>query len=155
MDASCGQETWAANIVDLIEHHRNEAGWIVCECGKPGYIEKSYGLQEGGDPWEPRLRGVITLGEACDPYQPFIFLVDYKDEGKVKDIWFSYYKDLRKDGGRLKTGAGPGGAPVICKEQLLQMLSQLVKMEYLTKEEIIAVFNKSRGLSSNQEIASI
>jgi hypothetical protein len=143
-DSNCGQETWAANIGDLIEHHRDEAGWIVCrQCGKPGYIEKSYGQQEGGEPWEPRLRGVITLGGTDETYQPFVFLLDYKDEEKVKDIWFSYYKDLRKSGGKLKTGAGPGGAPVFGKQDLLNMLSQSVAMKYVTKEEIVSSLGKS------------
>jgi hypothetical protein len=42
-------------------------------------------------------------------------MVSYKTEGGCDDIWFSYYKDLRKVGGRLKLGYGPGGPPVLSK----------------------------------------
>jgi hypothetical protein len=36
-DLECGQKTRAADIVDLIEHHTNDAGWFVCgRCGRHG-----------------------------------------------------------------------------------------------------------------------
>jgi hypothetical protein len=145
-DSSCRRQTWFSNIVDLIADHRDARGWFLCPCGKPGYSQKSFKLQEGdGNVWEPFLRGVITLGKAGDTYQPFVFLVSYKPSGKVTDIWFSYYKDLRcRPGGRLKLGYGPGGPPVLCKVKFLRLLTQLVATGCLTKHEVINAVSKSR-----------
>ena len=110
-NSKCGKETWAGNIDELIKNHRDSDGWFLCECGKHGHIEKSFDLQEPGETWEPYLRGIIPLGKRKDTYQPFVFLVSYKPNGPVNDIWFSYYKDTRPTGGRLKLGYGPGGPP--------------------------------------------
>jgi hypothetical protein len=134
-DTSCGNTTWAANIVDLISNHRDGNGWFLCQCGRRGFIEKSFPLQERGEVWEPYLRGIIPLGTAGDTYQPFVFLVSYAPDGEVNDVWFSYYKDLRP-AGRLKLGYGPGGPPVLGKSTLLELLSQLVKLGYCTQAEI-------------------
>jgi hypothetical protein len=142
-DSSCGQQSWADNIVDLIANHRNDEGWFLCSCGKHGYIEKSFDLQEPGEVWEPYLRGVIPLGESGDTYQPFVFLVSYEPSGKVTNIWFSYYKDLRGSGGRLKLGYGPGGPPVLGKASFLSLLSQLVATQCLTKQEVMSAVDKS------------
>jgi hypothetical protein len=90
------------------------------------------------------LRGLIPLGESGDTYQPFVFLVSYEPSGKVTDIWFSYYKDLRSSGGRLKLGYGPGGPPVLCKVKFLRLLSQLVGTRCLTKQEILRAVGESR-----------
>lgn len=81
----------------------------------PVLFKKAFDLQEPGDTWEPYLRGAIRLGDPDDTYQPFVFMVSYEPDGTVNDIWFSYYKDLRETGGRLKLGYGPGGPPVLRK----------------------------------------
>jgi len=135
-NAKCGAETWAGNIDELIRNHRDNNGWFLCRCGKHGYIEKSFDLQETGETWKPYLRGIISLGAQGDTYQPFVFLVSYEPDGPVNDIWFSYYKDTRPAGGRLKFGYGPGGPPVLGKEQVLQMLRQLRSMGCLSQKEI-------------------
>ena len=110
---SCGKESRATNIVDLLANHTDDDGWFLCPAGHHGYIEKSFALQEEGDRWEPFLRGAIPLGASGNTYQPFVFLVSYEPAGEVTDVWFSYYKDLRASGGRLKLGYGPGGPPVL------------------------------------------
>ncbi|MFH1131206.1 MAG: hypothetical protein V1754_07715 [Pseudomonadota bacterium] len=135
-DTKCGMQTWAGNIVDLINDHLDSAGWLLCQCGKHGYVEKSFELQESGETWEPYLRGIIPLGSPKDTYQPFVFLVSYEPSGPVNDIWFSYYKDLRATGGRLKLGYGPGGPPVLGKEDVLRLLRQLRDIGCFTREEI-------------------
>jgi hypothetical protein len=133
----CGKETWADNILDLIEKYRDNDGWFLCQCGSHGHIKKSFDLQEPGEKWEPRLRGIITLGTEDDTYQPFVFLVCYNEpDAPVNDIWFSYYKDTRSTGGRLKLGYGPGGPPVLGKEQVLQMMRQMKSMGCLSQAEI-------------------
>ena len=106
-------DTWAGNIVYLINDHLDEKGWIVCgHCRKSGYIEKRFRLQEGGT-WDPYLRGIIRLGDKGDVYQPFVFLVSGGANDSIGAAWFCYYKDTRKIGGRLKMGYGPGGPPVL------------------------------------------
>ena len=114
---ACGKTTRVANIVDLLNCHRNELGWFRCNCGSRGCIEKRFKLQEGeGETWEPYLKGAIRLtDDPCDTYQPFVFLVGYAPNEEPTDVWFSYYKDLRRHGGRLKLGYGPGGPPVLRK----------------------------------------
>jgi len=136
MDARCRRKTRAENIVDLISNHRDGDGWLLCECGKHGYIEKTFELQESGETWEPYLRGVIPLGKGKETYQPFVFLVSYKPHGPANDVWFSYYKDLRASGGRLKLGYGPGGPPVLGKDDVLQLIKQLRDIGCITREEI-------------------
>ena len=136
-EAVCGKNTWVADVVDLISSHRDAEGWFVCgECGARGYIEKSFAMQEGGDRWEPYLRGVVPLGTSGDVYQPFVFLVSYEPDGPASDLWFSYYKDLRESGGRLKLGYGPGSPPVLGKREVVGLLRQLKRIGYLTLTEI-------------------
>ncbi len=135
-DPDCEQGSWANNIVDLIASHRDTEGWFLCPCGKQGYIEKRFQLQEPGEVWEPYLRGVIPLGDPDDSYQPFVFLVSYQPNGEVTDVWFSYYKDLRDTGGRLKLGYGPGGPPVLHRDTVLQLLSHLVRTRCLSRDDI-------------------
>lgn len=135
-NSKCGKETWAVNIFELIKDHRDNDGWFLCQCGKHGHIEKRFDLQEPGETWEPYLRGIIPLGSENDTYQPFVFLVSYEPDGPVNDIWFSYYKDTRSRGGRLKLGYGHGGPPVLGKEQVLQMMRQMKSMGCLSQAEI-------------------
>jgi len=144
-DSRCAQQTRANNIVDLIRHHLDAKGRFVCLCGKWGYVKKRFKTQEGNYDWEPILRGIIPLAKKEDTYQPFVFLVSYETGGEIreiKDVWFSYYKDLRKSGGRLKLGYGPGGPPVLSKAYFLTLLSRLVQTRYLTPEEVTAAIGK-------------
>jgi hypothetical protein len=117
-DTKCGMDTRAANIVDLVSKHRDPGGWFICaSCGKRGYIEKRFDLQEPGEVWEPFLRGIVLLGSPEDTYQPFVFLVSSAKNGLPDSVWFSYYKDLRKGGGRLKLGYGPRGSAGLRKRR--------------------------------------
>lgn len=144
IDATCTREspTVANDIVDLIKNYRDEEGWFLCSCGQRGYIEKSFRLQEGGDPWKPYLRGIIPLGREKDTYQPFVFLVSYHPNGEVTSLWFSYYKDLRPTG-RLKLGYGPGGPPVLDKCDFLNLLSKLQQANYLTLQDVLRALGES------------
>lgn len=136
-DSNCGKQTWASNIVDLIQNHTDENGWFKCSaCSKSGYIKKSFDLQEPGHTWKPFLKGVIPLGDPNDTYQPFVFLVSYEPNGTASDVWFSYYKDLRDTGGRLKLGYGPGGPPVLGSNQIIALLKKLIALECITSEEV-------------------
>ena len=135
LDPLCKKQTWATNIVNLINVHTNHEGWLECPCGKGGYIEKGFDLQEPGQRWEPILKGVIRLAEPSHTYQPFVFLVSKRPDQPVTDIWFSYYKDLRPQG-RLKLGYGPGGPPVLATGGLLQLLKKLVDINVIPRGEV-------------------
>ena len=134
-DSQCGKVSLAANIVDLIENHRDENGLFQCSaCENRGYIEKSFSLQEPGETWEPYLKGILPLGEPGGTYQPFVFLVGGTAKDEPQHIWFSYYKDLRSIGGRLKLGYGPGGPPVLSIEQVLSLIKTLAAMELIDQQ---------------------
>jgi hypothetical protein len=92
---------WAGNIVELLDKGRDSQGLFKAACGHPGYIEKSFALQEEGETWDPFLRGAVKLGRPKDTYQPFVYLVSDEPDGPIKDLWFAYYKDMRSTGGRL------------------------------------------------------
>lgn len=134
-DANCDKVTVAWQIVDLINNHLDNQGWIKCACGRDGYIEKSFDTQEG-DVWNPFLRGIIPLGKEGNTYQPFVFLVSYEANSPVKDVWFSYYKDLREEGGRLKLGYGPGGPPVLDKADLIELMKKLIEINCLSTGQL-------------------
>jgi len=141
-DSKCSGFTWANNIVDLIQNHTDKDGWFKCsECGKSGYIEKHFNLQEPGKTWDPYLRGIIPLGDEGDTYQPFVFIVSYEPKGKPKNVWFSYFKDLRRSGGRLKLGYGPGGPPVLNSESIVYLLQKLIELKFISVKQINEVLN--------------
>src|SRR5215469_6887025 len=128
-------ETWAGNIVELL-NRRDKDGYFKSACGHVGYVERSFALQEEGETWEPYLRGAISLGPPDDVYQPFVYLVSYNSDGPVNDLWFAYYKDTRPAGGRLKVGYGPGGPPVLSKQQLISLVAKLLDLGILSREEL-------------------
>ena len=138
-DKECAGETWARNIVDLIDNHRDDKGWFLCkDCGYSGYIKKSFSLQEQGEPWVPYLKGIVLLGNPGDTYQPFVFLVSYEQNEVPCDVWFSYYKDLRSEGGRLKLGHGPGGPPVLGADQVVRLVKELIDRRCLDVAKVKA-----------------
>ena len=141
-DNDCKKNTWASNIVNLIRERCDEDGWFTCRCGKPGYTEKEFKLQEEGQKWRPFLRGAKILENLSETYFPFVFLVSYKKDNPVTDVWFCYYKDLRNNNGKLKLGHGPGGPPVLDKRSLLDLLRHLTKIGYLSSKDIGNLVNK-------------
>lgn len=143
-DPECGHETVALNIVDLLSYHIDSIGLFLCSaCAGFGFIKKSFKLQETNRVWKPYLRGIIQLGEYADTYQPFVFLVSNTPTGEMTDIWFSYYKDLRSCGGRLKFGYGPGGSPVLDKLKFIRLLSRLVSARYFSENEVFCGLEES------------
>jgi len=121
---------------------RTPKGWFRCPAGHPAYIEKSFELQEPGNRWEPYLRGVIPLGKPGDTYQPFVFIVSYQPSSKPTDVWFSYDKDLRESGGRLKLGYGPGGPPVLGARDVVRLLKRLHSLGCVTDTEMRSISSK-------------
>ena len=133
---SCKQETWAQNIVDLIKGHTINNGKIKCiKCNSSNAsIHQRNNLQEKGEVWERYIIGVIPIITDSETYTPYIFLTSQVEGGEVDGIHFNYYKDTRQSGGKLKHGHGPGGAPVLGKDELFQLLKKLIDFGCLSKQ---------------------
>jgi len=138
-DPTCGHQTRTKNIIELLKKHRTVDGWFKCsKCEGQGYIEKRFDLQEPGETWEPYLKGIVTLGNPEDTYQPFVFLVSYEPNAIPNHAWFSYYKDTRHLGGRLKLGYGPGGPPVLGENQIVELIKTMVQRGCIDSEKLFA-----------------
>src|SRR5580700_122351 len=88
-------------------------------------------------------RDVGALSQRCrKPWRSWrrvpalVYMVSYDCDGPVNDLWFSYYKDTRPSGGRLKLGHGPGGPPVLGKQQLLSLVAKLVDVGIVSRQEL-------------------
>jgi len=125
----CRSSQKAKNIVDLISNYVGDDYFFKCpECSHDMHMAKSFNLQETGREWKPYLRGVVKLGIRGHSYQPFIFLCSREAATRISSCWFSYYKDLRSSGGRLKLGYGPGGPPNLQMKQIKKMVKVLRRM---------------------------
>lgn len=143
MCSSCQKKTWAANIVDLIDKHTDSAfgedgGMLVCgHCSALGHIYRSSKLQERGKTYVRYIKGVFRIPSNEErTYFPYLFLNSDTEDGDIGHVHFNYYKDTRKDGGRLKHGHGPGGAPVFGPETLVDMIEKLLQCGLLTANDL-------------------
>ncbi len=57
----------------------------------------------------------------------FAFLVGELEDDRPGDVWLSYYKDLRPEGGRLKPGYGPGGPPVLNGASVVELVAHMLE----------------------------
>ena len=69
-------------------------------------------------------------------YQPFAFLTSESPDEYSSAIWFTYYKDMRKQGGRLKMGYGPGVPPVFEAEDVVDFVAQMIERGCLEAGEV-------------------
>jgi hypothetical protein len=136
--ADCKGQTWAANIVDLIQHHTSPRGSITCSlCGHDhAYIKRESTLQEEGEVWQRCIRAAIPITTDYPTYTPYVFLTAESESGEPSGVHFNYYKDTRSAGGRLKHGHGPGGAPLFSHAELLQLLLKLGGAGFISPEDL-------------------
>lgn len=141
---SCKQDTWASNIVDLVNEHTEKNGKIKCTtCGSPNAsIYQKSKLLEEGETWERYIKGVIPIKTDFETYTPYVFLTAQTEDGEIDGIHLNYYKDTRKDGGKLKHGHGPGGAPVFSKDELFQLLEKLVTYGVFNRQDFVNFIEK-------------
>jgi len=123
--SSCQQDTWAPNIVDLINDYLE----------KESIFQESI-LQEEGETWQRYIKAVVPIKTAYETYTPYIFLTAPTEDADIDGIHFNYFKDTRKDGGSLRHGHGPGGSPVFSKDELLQLLEKLVNYGCFSKQDM-------------------
>ena len=138
----CPEESYPANIVELIDKHTNKKGELVCEfCGRAGaYVYQESALQEKGKEWKRYYKGIVPLPSRDRWYSPYAWLVADAPRARARAIQLCYYKDLRPDGGKLKHGHGPGGTPVLGKRELLHLLRRLAAYGVLTKSDVKSIF---------------
>lgn len=146
----CGRETWAPNIVDLIKDYTEKNGKIKCICGSTNAsIYQESNLQEKGQTWKRWIKGNIPIKTDVETYRPYVFLTAQTEDGEVDGIHFNYYKDTRnEEGGRLKHGHGPGGAPVFSKDEFFQLLEKLVDYGCISRKELFNFINKENNVIS-------
>ena len=125
------------NIDDLKRNYCDEWGWFLCgKCGSRGSIAKRFDLMEGGT-WKPYLKGIIQpKGYGGGVYQPFAFLTSATPNEDPTDVWFTYYKDMREQGGILKLGYGPGGPPVFEAKDVVDFVAQMIERGCLGAGEV-------------------
>ena len=131
----CGENTsYAQNIVDLIDNHTDSSfsngGFIKCSyCGSKAYIHEPRKLQEGGK-WDRHILAVIRVAssEGFGFLKHYAYLSSNTKNGEIDGVEISYYKDLRKEKGRLKHGHGPGGPASLTKIEFLSFLRELSKI---------------------------
>lgn len=137
---SCGAVTWADNIVNLLKEHADSTGRFLCATCQSvdTYIYRESPLQEGqGEYWRRWIKGVIRIETGGPTYSPYIFLTAESEDGPVSGLHFNYYKDTRsQQGGRLKHGHGPGGAPVLGVTDLLTVFEYLIRNNLISKDQI-------------------
>lgn len=125
----CGEQTWAANIVDLINEHTEKNGKIQCTAcgGLKASVNRESVLQEKGETWSRYIQGVIPIKTGHETYTPYVLLTAQSENGQLDGIHFNYFKDTRnEEGGSLKHGHGPEGAPVFSKQELFQLFDKLM-----------------------------
>ena len=134
----CDKVTNVNNIDKLISHYIDKMGNLICGYCKSTdtYIYRLSKLQENDETWERFIQIVIPLKTGSQTYHPYIFVASSDIEGKPNQIHFNYYKDTRASGGRLKHGHGPGGAPVLEKKEMLQLLKHLIRIGFIKKNEL-------------------
>jgi hypothetical protein len=143
----CNLESKADNIVDLFENHIGPAGFLKCiHCNSDGaYIFKESKLQEKGEIWTRYIKGIIRIRTENDTYNPYILLTSDTINAPITGFHFNYYKDTRKQGGVLKHGHGPGGAPVLTKIEIMYFLNRLLDLNILSNKDFIQLINSRKN----------
>jgi hypothetical protein len=135
----CDTDTWAGNIVDLIDAHTNLCGWLICaQCGETEtYVQQITGRweKEPDAVWDRYIRGVLPLATESPMYVPYVFLTADSPKGEVSQLHFGYYTRPGPTG-RLSDGPGPGQAPALTLDDLRQLLVKLGAFGVLRAKEL-------------------
>jgi len=140
----CAQKSWAREIVDLIANHSDKRGHLVCSHCKStnAFIFRESKLQEIGEKWSRYIKAVIPIETGVATYTPYVFLTTEDKNGDITGVHFHYFKDTRAAGGRLKHGHGPGGPPVLSKEEIFQLIRKLCAFGYVTSSDLESLLSE-------------
>jgi hypothetical protein len=115
----------ASDILNLIEAHTDkgfgdDGGIIVCPiCKAPASVFKRYKLQEKDRTWDCWIKRIVRIPSEFPTYTPYVLFTTGEEAGTVyESVMISYYKDTRKEGGRLKHGHGPGGPAALTNREI-------------------------------------
>jgi hypothetical protein len=137
----CNKNTFAGNTIELLDKIGKNGLFVCSHCQSHAYINKEFKLIDEGT-WKPLLKGAIKLGDTDDTYHPFVYLVSYGPEDPPTDLWFCYYKDMRKNGGTLKLGHGPGGPPVVSIKSFLYLARRLLCYGLINDSDLMGILEK-------------
>jgi hypothetical protein len=135
---TCGADTAAHDIVDLIKAHTNDQGRFPCgQCaGTDTFIHKKTDTPRAGRAGERWIKGLLPIETKTRDAaaSPFVFLTADVPDGEVTGIEFKYYKTRAE---RLKHGRGAGGGgPVLGKAQLLALVGRLVTIGVVSPDDL-------------------
>ncbi len=141
----CAKETWAGNVVDLLDAHTNERGRFICaRCGaRETYVQHITGRweKEPDAEWDGYIKGVLRLGTDSSNYTPYIFLTARSAHGAVSGLRFSYDEDPGPTG-RRTDGPGPGQAPALTLAEVVQLLEKLDTLGILDPKDLEGVASR-------------
>jgi hypothetical protein len=143
----CTKDTWAGNIVDLLDAHTDPSGRFICsQCGaQDTYVQQITGRweTEPDAEWREYIKGALRLGTASSSYTPYVFLTACTADGAVSGIRFSYYTDPGPTG-RRTDGPGPGSAPALTLMDVVQLLEKLGGLGLLDPKDLDGVASRLR-----------
>jgi hypothetical protein len=146
----CATDTWAGNIVDLLDAHTDARGRLVCaRCGaRETYVQQITGRweKEPAAVWDEYIKRIIRLGTDSSRYTPYVFLTATSADGAVSGMRFSYYEDPGLNR-RRTDGPGPGGAPALTLAELVHLLEKLAAFGILDSKGLEDVANRLRRKS--------
>ena len=143
----CAKNTWAGNIVDLLDAHTDARGRFMCaQCGARATYVQQITRRWETEPdaeWAGYIKGALRLGPASSSYTPYILLTARTADGAVSGIRFSYYKDPGPTG-RRTDGPGAGSAPALALTDVLQLLEKLGSLGLLDPKDLEVVASRLR-----------
>jgi len=143
----CARDTWAGNIVDLLDAHTDARGRFMCaQCGARATYVQQITRRSETEPdaeWPGYIKGALRLGPASSSYTPYVFLTAPTADGAVSGIRFSYYKDSGPTG-RRTDGPGTDSAPTLTLTDLVQLLEKLGALGLLDPKDLDGVASRLR-----------
>lgn len=138
--------TYAKNLLDLVCNHTDDQGWIVCKCGKHGYVAKNFDYSKAiTKEHNPSIRAAILCNGEYGNYHPCVFLVSQTPQSPICQMWFYGIDENRMTG---KLNLGP--PPQFQAYNILPIISSLLDKGVLTVGEVKALIKKKRSLKLNK-----
>ncbi|MGH8620973.1 MAG: hypothetical protein ACRET3_02450 [Burkholderiales bacterium] len=138
---TCGRDTAARGIVDLIDAHTNDRGRFPCThcAGTDTFIhQKTDGDRaRAGERWIKGLLRIATKTRSAG-YAPFVFLTAEAADGDVTGIEFKYYRRSGAGRGtpRRERSRRRGAGPVLAQNQLLSLVGRLFTIGVMAHEDL-------------------
>lgn len=141
LDPQCSRKaTYAKNLLDLVRNHTDDQGWIVCKCGKHGYVGKNFDYSKSiSNEFNPSIRAAILCKGEYGNYHPCVFLVSQTPHSPLYQMWFYGIDENRMTG---KLNLGP--PPQFLSDNILPIISSLLDKGVITVDEVKTLLKKKR-----------